>query len=305
MPFSSIAGVALSALFVLSATVGVVSAQTELTSQVIITTQLGSGVVAPSVLPTVTVQTNGPSFSTVPTVGTTTLSYPSNFMGEVRTVTFVPGNYLVTASSLGQYVTYSQDCAGTTAVGAVVRNCVVTLVNTPPSLSPCSGYGYGCVATVIPYIGPTTQNKLSCSPAYQTVAVGQPAVFVATGGTGGYNWTTADRTFLNAGSTLSTVLQSVGMQTVIVSNGVQTATCTVTVTNNGTAVLPYQDTTSVTPLSLVSTYTPALLPNTGFEPLSAQAGQGGASFAFAVVAVLGAGIFFYPYVKKALVVAVR
>lgn len=293
MPFFRIVGVFLSALFVLYATAGVVSAHTALTSQVVVTTQLGSGVVAPSVLPTVTVQAQGPSFSGVPIVGTTTLSYASNFMGEVRTITFVPGNYLVTASSLGQYVTYSQGCAGTTAVGAVVRNCVITLVNTPPSLSTCSWYSYGCVAAATPYIGPTTQSKLSCSPVYQTVAAGVPAVFVAAGGGGGYNWTTADRTFLNVGSKLSTVLQSVGTQTVIVSNGVQTATCTVTVTNNGVATLTYKGT------RLDSTYTPALLPNTGFEP------QGGASFAFAVVAVLGAGILSYPYVKKALVIAIR
>ena len=83
----------------------------------------------------------------------------------------------------------------------------------------------------------------------------------------------------------------------LVSNGVQTASCTVNVTNFGATTVQYPSTTSASPLSLVSNYIPALLPNTGFEPLSS------AALAFAVVLLLGAGIFVYPYVKKAIVVA--
>lgn len=294
MPFFRIAGAAVFALLVLSAGAGAALAQTAPVSQVIVTTQLAAGVAAPSAWPTVTVQANGPSFATVPASGTTTLSYTSSFLNDVHTITFVPGNYLVTVSALGQYVTYSQDCAGTTAVGALVRNCTVTLTNTPPAAA-CSGYG--CAPLFTPYVGPILPSRLSCSPAYQTVAAGQPATFAAAGGTtGAYNWTTADRTFLNVGSPLSVVLQGVGMQTVIVSAGVQTATCIVTVTDGNKVAV---QTGSIAPLSLSSTYIPALLPNTGFEPLS------GASLAFAAALLLSAGILLYPYVRKALIIATR
>lgn len=152
----------------------------------------------------------------------------------------------------------------------------------------------GIASAVVSYTGSIYSNQLSCSPAYQTVAIGTPSTFFAAGGTGGYNWVTADRTFLNVNSTLSVVLQTTGMQTVSVSNGIQTAVCTINVVNVGAAAMQYSGTA---PISLVSNYTPALLPNTGYGPLS------GVSLAFVIVVLFGAGILFYPYVKKAIVIA--
>ena len=154
MSFFRTASIVAPLLFMLTVLPGVASAQTAVYSRVVVTTQLARGVVTPAVLPTVTVQAQGPSFSTMPVSGTTTLSYTSNFLGEVRTVTFVPGNYLVMASVSGYYLAYSPDCAGTTAVGALNRSCVITLTNTPSTPNPCIGYTYGCVAPVTPYVGP-------------------------------------------------------------------------------------------------------------------------------------------------------
>ncbi len=292
---TSIATLALFGSIVLPA---VVSAQAAPYSQVVVTTQLASGVAIPAVLPTVTVTAQGPSFTGVPTTTGTTLTYISGAVGEVRAVTFVSGNYAVTATVPNYYLSYSQDCAGTTAVGPTTRSCVITLSNTPPVFNPCLApytYTYGCTLPPNPYVGPITPSQLSCSPAYQTVASGQPVTFSVVGGTpGGYNWTTADRTFLNVGPTLTTILQSTGMQTVIVSNGVQTATCTVTMQAAGNVAIQYPGTTP----TLVSNFIPAL-PNAGFEPLSS------ASLAFAIVMLLAAGVYSYPYVKKALIVATR
>ena len=288
---------ALAALFIIGASVPALAlAQVAPYSQVVVTTQLAQGVAAPLVLPSITATANGPSFTGVPNTTTTTLSWTASALNEVRTITFIPGNYAVVASVPNYYLAYSQDCAGTTAVGAGTRSCTITLTNTPPATNPCTtwyGSAYNCT-TPAPYAGPWYPSQLSCSPAYQTVQAGQPVTFAASGSGGGYNWTTADRTFLNVGPTLSTILQTIGMQTVIVQNGVQTATCTVNIQAAGAGVIQYPGNTP----TLVSNFVPAL-PNTGFEPLS------GSALAFAAAALMAAGIYFYPYVKKALAVATR
>ena len=272
------------------------------TYQLAITTQLASGTVAPATLPTITVTANGPSFSSVPGSSSATLTYTSNFLNDARTVTAIPGSYNVVASGGGYYYAYSTDCAGLSRSGDV-RTCVVTLSTTPPqSYYPCaSWYGStynGCVNQVVPYVGPLGQTPLTCSPSYQTVAAGQPVTFTAQGGgayaNSTYNWTTTDRTFLNTGATLSTVLQTTGVQTVIVTNGTQSATCTVNSVAAPGAIIYNGSNTGVNTPVITSTVSAAVptLPNTGYEPIDYV------SIAFTLVFLLAGSIVALPYVRK-------
>ncbi len=270
-------------------------AQSTPVSQVMITTQLASGVSAPVTTPVVTVTATQPSLYGTPNGQSSTLNFTSNFVNDTRTVTFVPGSYAVTASAPGNYMTYSTGCAGFTPLRGTVQSCVITLTNTPsasPTTCPAGMVWYGssnsCGMPVTTYSGPLVQNQLTCSPSYQTVQAGRPATFYATGGTGGagYNWTTADRTFLNVSPTLSTILQNSGTQTVVVSNGIQTASCVV----NVSGIAGTMTGSGVTP-AVISTFIPKL-PNTGFEPHDA------AAMTFAVVLLISAGIMAYPYVRR-------
>jgi hypothetical protein len=317
MSFRRIAAVALTVL-VLSAPFAAL-AQNAPYSQLVITTQLAPGVSAPAVAPIVTVTATSPSL-TVPSFydgtqnpNSSEVDYASSFNNDTRTVFFTPGSYSVSAgNTTNYYYSYSPDCTGFTPLNGQARSCVVTLSTTPPQTTQsCTSPFYGtagCVAPVVPYQGPYGQSQLSCSPSYQTVAANQPATFTAQGGTpGGYDWTTTDRTTLNAGTSYTTIFQTTGTQTVIVSNGVQSATCTITVvagngainyTGSSTGGTTTYATTSYGSPSITTSYIPAYLPNTGFGP------QNGAALAIAFTLLLSAGIFFYPYVRKALTVVI-
>jgi hypothetical protein len=146
-----------------------------------------------------------------------------------------------------------------------------------------------------PYSG---SQPLTCAPNYQTVTVGQSATFTAIysgtqynpySNSTGYNWQTSNRSFLNIGPTLTTILQSTGTQSVVVTNGTQSATCTVNVIGGGGPII-YPNTTPI-----ISTYIPTViptLPDTGFEP------QGAAAVAFAIALLGVVAIAAYPYVRK-------
>lgn len=275
-----------------------VLAQASPNSQVVITTILAPGVPQPSSAPIVTVNATAPSMPGV--INSTSggnLSFASGFSSETHGVTFVPGSYSVTATvnSPGYYFYYSGNCSGFTKLSGEIVSCVITLSTAPPP--PTGGcipglYGTpsGCPAPVVPYQGPYGQSVLTCSPSYQTVAAGQPATFTAAGGSpNSYTWTTTDRTTLNISNSFTTVFQSTGVQTVMVNNGVQIANCTVNVVANGAAPITYPGIPSIT-----SNYIPASLPNTGFGP------QDSAVLAFALVLLIGAGIYTAPYVKRAI-----
>ena len=305
MTFRRIAAIALATL-VLSVPLATF-AQSAPYSEVIITTEMTSGMSAPSVAPLVTLTATSPSMTGVINNNSSQISYASNFSNDTRTGYFVPGSVVATAP--GYYFTYSQDCSGFTPLNGAVRGCTITISTTPPpSYNTCSTGWYGstgCTAPVVPYQGPYGQTSLSCSPSYQTVGAGQPATFTAAGGTpGGYDWTTTDRTTLNAGNSYTTIFQTIGEQTVLVSNGVQTASCTVDVVAGSGAVTYVGSSTGGTTYlgssipSIVSSYIPAYLPNTGFGP------QNGAVLALALVLLISAGIFFLPYVRKALTVVI-
>lgn len=277
-------------------------------SQLIINTQLAPGVSAPAVAPIVMVTATSPTINGVFNSNTPTISYASSFQNDTRTVTFVPGSYDVSATASGYYFTYSQDCTGFTPTNGVTRYCAIVLSNTPPPSPvncPNGQYANGsCLPGVIPYQGPAGPSQLSCSPTSQTVALNQPATFIASGGTpGGYTWTTPNNTSLNVGPNFTTLFQSLGVQTVTVHNGVQSASCMVNVVASSAA--PGITVTYQTPPasgaagvpSVASSYMPSSLPNTGFGP------QDGAMFAFALVFLLAGSIYIAPYVRQALAVA--
>ncbi len=295
MSFRRIALVALTTL-VLSVP-AVALAQSAPYSQVVVTTILASGVAAPSIAPVVTVTATAPSLYGAINSNSSQVSYASSFSSDTHTITFTPGSYSVSATSGLYYFSYSSDCSGFTPLSGQVRSCVVTLSTTPPqTYNNCTMPFYGtagCVAPVVPYQGPYGQSVLSCSPSYQTIGAGQPATFTASGGTpGGYNWTISSRTSLNVGASFTTIFQTTGTQTVIVSNGVQNATCTINVVVGAVPINYIGSSPSIT-----TNYIPAYLPNTGFGPVSSSV------LAIALALLLSAGIFFFPYVRKALTIA--
>lgn len=265
-------------------------------AQLIVTTQVASGVPFPSTSPTITVMATGPSLSSTPS-SSGTLTYPTSLNNDTKIVTLYPSQYTVQAAGGTPYLySYSSDCSGTVYAGEV-KQCTVTAfpytphppVNPPPPTPPLPPA----------YFGP-----LTCSPSYQTVNIFSPVTFNAYGGAGTYNWSTPDRSFINVGSRLSVVLQSVGTQTVIVSSGSQSATCTVNVVGGGTPVVypgqiyPGQTYPSGIPQIAPATsvvYVPKL-PNTGFAPIDS------ASIAFALVLLFAASLVSLPYARKALAV---
>ncbi|MDE2213249.1 MAG: hypothetical protein KGJ34_01825 [Patescibacteria group bacterium] len=203
---------------------------------------------------------------------------PAVFQGSSSgtAVTLGPGSYAVTASNVAGYsVSESGACSGNMQTGESL-SCTVTY----------AGSGYGSPYTSVP---------LSCSAASSEVGLGQEATFYAQGGIGTYTWATSQQTYQDIGPTLNTVFLSSGTQTAVVSSGGETASCSTTVTPGYVApnIPPPPSGTYYPPVSPSSVYVAPGLPNTGYAP------QSGAGIAFALIAILAASIFAYPYVRKA------
>lgn len=90
----------------------------------------------------------------------------------------------------------------------------------------------GSVATcTVTVSAPPPPPALVCAPAAQTVALNQPAVLTASGGTGSYSWAaTAGGPVSGQQATFTTTFQQGGTHAVSVSSGSASQTCTVTVT---------------------------------------------------------------------------
>lgn len=87
----------------------------------------------------------------------------------------------------------------------------------------------------------TTQatGTLMCSPAVQTVTLGQTASVSATGGNGTYAWSASDLTIANpAGSGFSANYASAGLHNLVVTSNGSTATCAINVLSNGGTTPP-------------------------------------------------------------------
>lgn len=222
---------------------------------------------------------------------------PAVFPGSVggTLVTMGSGSYgVVATNSAGLTPSYSTGCNGTLYNGQT-STCVVTMSGSSPFYGQPTPYPY-----------PYSTFPLTCSPASQTVGLGQTVTFRALGpGKSPFNWTTPDRTYLNAGSVLTTTLSTMGLQTVSVSSGAEVAQCVVTVqaapvtTMYTTPSVIYTGTPATAAPVVVTaaapTYvTPAYLPNTGFPPVDAK------TVAYATLVLLGAAGMTYPYVKRAL-----
>jgi len=236
---------------------------------------------------------------------------PTTFQGSVNgsPILLGSGSYSVyiNGDAYSYTPSYSAGCSGTIVAGEH-KLCVITMSRSSYSSHP-TPYPYPCTAG--PYGCTYQQPTLSCTPSYQTVAAGSAATFTALGGSGSYNWTTPNRTYLSVGPVLSVVLQSYGTQTVVVTSGSESATCTVNIAGGSvypvvsgitptiatpTVVYPYSGAVSVAPSPAVyttSSYVRApSLPNTGFEPVDS------ASIALSIVFLFGAGTFVLPYVRK-------
>ena len=234
---------------------------------------------------------------------------PASFPGSLNGVQVsLLGDYSVSVLAMPGFTpTYSMGCTGNLSGGSKAL-CVVTENANGDDYSIVRPYPY-------PYTGST---PLNCSPAYQTVTLGQAATFFANGSGGVYNWSTPDRTFLGTKSSFTTTLRTSGVQTVIVSNNTQTATCTVNVVGSEGPVV-YSAPNYIPPTTaysgtsgtygaqtlVSSTYVPAL-PNTGVEPLSAMLGEkGGAPLAFLVVVLGALGLLVAPYARKISITSAR
>ena len=180
----------------------------------------------------------------------------------------VAGDYVVEAQPAGNYTpNYSVGCTGSVQNGGE-STCVVTMTPNAQYLSTPQPYPYAY-----------TNTTLACTPAYQTVRMGETARFVAVGGVGTYSWSTTERTHALVGPVFNFVPRQSGVQTVQVTSGTQTAQCTVNVIAvyaPVSAVTAAPATVYTTPVSYTSYTQPSVsskayysapaLPNTGFAP---------------------------------------
>lgn len=225
---------------------------------------------------------------------------PSSFPGSISgTNVKVAGAYSVTALPMQGYTaSYSQGCQGNLQNNDSAM-CIITESQTNYGNYPYSYYPNQYNPSY-PYY-PGYSAPLTCSPAFQTVTVGQSITFSATGGEfSQFNWSLSavpNSTKYNIGRSFTTVLNSPGQQTVTVFNGQQSATCSITVVGYPIPGYSYPQ-GGMSPVTVTPTYIPRFA-NTGFEPV------GAAGVAFAVVLLMAAGFLAYPYVRRTINSIVR
>jgi len=97
----------------------------------------------------------------------------------------------------------------------------------------------GCALTVTSS-NSSSSNGLSCTPANQTIALGQTAYVSASGGTGTYAWSAPGLTITNPyGTGFNANFATAGAKTISVTSGTSTAVCVVNVlANSGTPTTP-------------------------------------------------------------------
>lgn len=219
-------------------------------------------------------------------------TFPGSLQGTLVTLTS-GGTYNVTVPQPLDFVaSYSQGCSGT-MYSDTKATCVITM----------SGYRVFSQNSILsPYA--SQRIPLSCAPQLQNTIPGKTTTFIASGGSGTYNWSTIDRTSLNVGPVFNTTFQNTGTQAVTVTSNAQTAVCTVNVSSTGGPILyglpsnintvvpgyAYTGGVAASPSAVTYGFSPSL-PNTGLEPMTSV------QIAFALVLLLGAGIFFAPYIR--------
>lgn len=92
-------------------------------------------------------------------------------------------------------------------------------------------------------VASTSTGNLVCSPAVQSVALGQTATFSATGGNGAYTWSAPDLTIANPnGSGFSASYATAGLKTLTVTSGSLATTCAVNVLANAYTIPTFPNT---------------------------------------------------------------
>lgn len=201
---------------------------------------MAPGTPAPSTMPMIILIADGASLAATP--GTlTAVTYGSNFTNDVRTATFTPGNFKVSAYGSGYAFNFSSGCSGFTYSYGPVQTCTVTLIQTSQNCNFYNPFNV-CATQTVPYQGP--------GPTLGVVYPNTPPSY------------------------------SYQNPVYYPQNYPQTV---------------YQPTAYAGAPALSAT--PLYLPNTGFAPLDS------AELAFALVALIGAGLFIFPYVRKALAIA--
>lgn len=175
---------------------------------------------------------------------------------------------------------------------------------------------FGAALVLIPAFGlaRTYSNDalyVSCNSSYPVVSVGNAGRFtVVSNVQGPYQWVAEDYSIVGAGPVFVAPFEHVGPAQVDVVYGSIRSTCYVNVVAAPGYGEPYAPPAAPSQdyghgaygpgpnVTLTSILYP-LLPNTGFAP------QTLASFAFAVVLLLGAIIAFYPHARKAFAIVTR
>lgn len=150
----------------------------------------------------------GPRDFTIVVTGNSASPASSRGASGGTTVFLNPGSYSADILSATNYTrSRSSDCSGSISTGEV-RNCSITLDDTGAVLG-------------------TFTSPLTCTPSRQAAALGQTISFNATGGSGTFNWATANRVYLNTGPRLNVIQEVAGTYTVIVTSGHESALCIV------------------------------------------------------------------------------
>jgi hypothetical protein len=106
-----------------------------------------------------------------------------------------------------------------------------------PGIYPITVQSAGQTATCnVNVVAGVSTGMLACSPAVQTVALGNTVAFTVTGGNGVYNWTSPDLSIANpTGSGFRANYATSGLKTLTVTSAGLTATCATNVLTNATA----------------------------------------------------------------------
>ncbi|HWP61603.1 MAG TPA: hypothetical protein VN495_03295 [Candidatus Paceibacterota bacterium] len=104
-----------------------------------------------------------------------------------------------------------------------------------PGTYPITVTSAGLTATCNMTVVAASSGTLTCTPAVQSVTLGQSASVAASGGNGSYVWSSPDLTINNAtGAGFTANFASTGLKTLTVSSNGASASCAVNVLSGGT-----------------------------------------------------------------------
>lgn len=230
---------------------------------------------------------------------------PVTFAGSSNGISVpVIGHYTVSVASMSGYVaSYETGCENLVNTSGQNLTCTVHLTSTAAYTAPALPYN--------PYPSAYAPT-LSCTPASQTVSLGQNVVLTVGGTSAGpFTWNVDDHTYQSGAPVLSTTFNTSGTRRVTVSNGALSATCQVTVlastlpVTTTTYTIPTNPTYPTYPTNYATNYSgvvaPAYapsyppapkLPNTGYGPLSTT------QIVLMISLLSAASLAVLPYVRK-------